>query len=202
MADPTTVQRMMLAKKGIAMPDGSYYIRNASDLTSAIHDVGQGDASHDVIRKHIMERAMKLGLNDNIPKNWKSDGSMMQSAVDAGKDFIEHFGQKGMKWGQRKPGTGKASTHVSADAARAHQLKSTVKTHGTDALSNPDLQHLVSRLGLEKQHSALNPAQVSIGHRIVNEILKVGGNVAKQQASTFASQYASKGIEHLVKKAA
>ena len=41
MADPTAAQRKMYAKMGLAMPDGSYYIRTgpegASDLDNAIH---------------------------------------------------------------------------------------------------------------------------------------------------------------------
>ena len=206
-AEPSPAQKRMFAKMGLAMPDGSHHIRNgpagAADLASEIKAAGDGpDQKNAEIRKHIMVRAKKLDLYDNIPKNWNPDGSLKQSAVEAGQDFIAHFGTKGMRWGVRKPGTGAASDHVSSDAARAHALKSTVSKHGTSALSNVELQHLVTRLNLEKQHGQLNPAHVSNGHRILNEVLKVGGNVAKQQATTYASQYAQKGIEHLIKGAA
>jgi hypothetical protein len=114
-------------------------------------------------------------------------------------DFIQHFGVKGMKWGVRRDRGG--SPHpVSADAhATAHHL-ATVKAHGTGALSNEELKHLVTRLGLEEQHGRLNPKQVSTGQKIVSELLGVGSNVAKQQATSYASKYAAQGIEHLITK--
>ena len=199
-AGPTIAQRKTLAKMGIAMPDGSYYIRNAAELDDAILAVGRGGADHDDIRKHVMTRAAALKLSSKIPANWNSDGSLKQSNIDAGKDFLAHFGTKGMKWGVRNDGKA-GSDHVSADSARAQGLKSTVKKHGTGALTNQELQHLITRLNLEQQHGKLNPEHVSAGRQAVNEVLKIGGGVAKQTATSFASQYASKGIEHLVKKA-
>jgi HK97 family phage prohead protease len=67
-----------MAKSGQAMPDGSYPIRDAEDLTRAIRAVGRGGADHDAIRKHIMACAKKLNLSDQIPDNWNSDGSLNQ----------------------------------------------------------------------------------------------------------------------------
>lgn len=198
MADVTAAQRKMFSKSGVAMPDGSYYIRNAQELDDAIHAVGRGNAGHDSIRKHIIKRANALNLSSKIPDNWNSDGSLKHFNFE---EFLAHFGIKGMRWGVRKPGTGQASSHVSPDAARAHQLRATVSKHGTSALTNQDLQHLVTRLNLEKQHGQLNPAKVSAGHAIVNELLKVGGSVAKQQAAAYANRYAAEGIDALLKKA-
>jgi hypothetical protein len=122
------------------------------------------------------------------------------------KDLLIHFGVKGMRWGQRNSrssGGGGGPNHaVSLDAARAHALKTTVRTHGTAALSNADLHHLVTRMNLERQHGQMNPAKVSTGHKLVNEILDVGGNVAKQQALSFGNKYAAKGVEELLKRIA
>lgn len=187
MADPTAAQRKMFAKMGIAMPDGSYYIRNASDLSNAIDSVGRGegpDKSGAEIRLHIMARAKKLGLYDNIPKNWKSDGSLAQSTFEAGEAFIAHFGVKGMKWGVRRPGTGEASTHVSADHQRAEAVSHLIKSHGVKAASNNDLQDLVTRLNLESQHARLTatPSRIEAGHGFVRKTLgltKTGIDVAK-----------------------
>ena len=70
--EPTAKQRMMFAKMGIAMPDGSYYIRNASDLKNAIEAVGRGEQagdSGDAIRKHCMERAAKTQPVEDDPGN-------------------------------------------------------------------------------------------------------------------------------------
>lgn len=75
-ADLTDSERAALAKAGQAMPDGSYPIRNATDLSKAIRAVGRGDASHDNIRKWIIQRAKQLGVAHMIPSNWNADGSL------------------------------------------------------------------------------------------------------------------------------
>jgi hypothetical protein len=100
MAAPTAAQRRILAKTGVAMPDGSYYIRNAGELSDAIRAVGRGGADHDAVRKHIMTRAAALKLTSMIPDNWSSDGSLKQSALEAGQEWLAHFGRKGMHWGE------------------------------------------------------------------------------------------------------
>jgi hypothetical protein len=95
----------MFAKMGIAMPDGSFYIRNgsvgASDLDNAIHAVGrgeQGGTSGNAIRLHIIKRAAALKLSSKIPDTWNSDGSLKHSAFDQEIEaFLEHFGVPGMK---------------------------------------------------------------------------------------------------------
>jgi hypothetical protein len=104
-AEPTTAQRKMFAKMKLAMPDGSYYIRNGaagvSDLKNAIEAVGRGTGDHDAIRKHIITRAGALKRTDMIPDNWNPDGSMKHEAfVDA---FLAHYGVKGMQWDHHKP---------------------------------------------------------------------------------------------------
>ena len=67
------------AKSGAAMPDGSYPIKDAEDLSNAIHAVGRGNADHDAIRKHIIARAKALGLSKDIPDNWNADGSLSEA---------------------------------------------------------------------------------------------------------------------------
>ena len=67
---PTEEQRQEWAKQGIAMPDGSYYIRNRSDLDNAIHAIGRGKSPHSDIRAHIVTRARALGATDALPKDW------------------------------------------------------------------------------------------------------------------------------------
>lgn len=75
MADFSADERRRLAKQGKAMPDGSYPIRNVSDLHNAIRAVGRGGANHDAIRRFIMRRARALGAMDAIPDSWTSGGS-------------------------------------------------------------------------------------------------------------------------------
>lgn len=203
MADPTIAQRKQLAKMRLAMPDGSYYIRNgsigASDLQNAIDAVGRGEpqSSHDAIRKHIMTRAKALGLSDKIPDNWNSDGSLKHDAFIAEvEEFLKHFGVKGMHWGVRRP-RGSGSTHpVSEDAARAHATQETIRKHGVSAVNSADLQHLVSRRNLERQHSQLSGSN-STGRKAAEQWLVQFG---KQQASALANEAIKAGSEALVKK--
>lgn len=78
--DYSADERKSMAKKGHAMPDGSYPIADAEDLDNAIHAVGRGNADHDAIRRHIIKRAAALGLSSRIPDNWNNDGSLKEPA--------------------------------------------------------------------------------------------------------------------------
>lgn len=86
----------------------------------------------------------------------------------AGSDSLEHFGILGMHWGVRREraadgqvrGPSKSTRDgISSDAARAKDAHTKVKTHGTDVLSNQDLQHLVNRMNLEQQYSRLTSGE-------------------------------------------
>ncbi len=72
MADFTVGERKILARRGEALPDGSFPIRNRRDLSNAIHDYGRADpAKRGRVRSHIEKRARALGAVDLIPKEWK-----------------------------------------------------------------------------------------------------------------------------------
>jgi len=100
---------------------------------------------------------------------------------------LQHFGIKGMHWGVRRQraadgkvrGPSKSTREgVSSDAARAHEARAKVKSHGLDSLSNQDLQHLVSRMNLEQQYSRLtsdktNVAKVKKGRNAIKEVIGV-----------------------------
>lgn len=74
MATFTAKQRRQLADSGAAMPDGSYPIRNGSDLDNAIHAIGRGSGSHAAIKAHIIQRAKALGLTSQLPADWNVSG--------------------------------------------------------------------------------------------------------------------------------
>lgn len=62
-------ERMRLAAKGQAMPDGSFPIRNASDLHNALASYGRAKdpaAAKDWIKR----RAAELGMRHVIPLHW------------------------------------------------------------------------------------------------------------------------------------
>lgn len=65
--------RQKYAKKGWALPDGSYPISNVADLRKAIQAYGRSATADRVkVRRHIMKRARGLGRADLIPTSWKS----------------------------------------------------------------------------------------------------------------------------------
>lgn len=92
-------------------------------------------------------------------------------------EVLEHFGVKGMKWGIRKDKRRAGSSPVSPDKARAQAAEAIIKKHGTKALDNKDLQHLVNRMNLEKQYSGLvseKQSTIDRGHSHVKKLLSYG----------------------------
>ena len=67
----TRARRMDYAKRGLALPDGSYPIRDVGDLRNAIQAYGLGK-DREAAKRHIMKRARALGRTDLIPENWKT----------------------------------------------------------------------------------------------------------------------------------
>jgi hypothetical protein len=69
-----------MAKKGVAMPDGSFPIPNRGSLGDAIRAVGRARPNtpeqRAKVRRHIIKRARALGATDMIPDTWRSNGTM------------------------------------------------------------------------------------------------------------------------------
>jgi len=62
--------REKMAKKGEALPDGSFPIRSLQDLKNAIKAHGRAKNPAEV-KKHILKRAKELKHTDLIPDTWK-----------------------------------------------------------------------------------------------------------------------------------
>lgn len=75
----TTEQRGKLADKGIAMEDGSFPVRNRTDLQHAIRAVGRAK-DPEKAKKHIKRRAKALGAVDELPDSY--------AAVTASVDVV------------------------------------------------------------------------------------------------------------------
>jgi hypothetical protein len=106
-------------------------------------------------------------------------------------DVLEHYGVKGMRWGQRNSENSSTKPPASADATVAAKYKTTAKKGGSKALSNAELQALVTRMNLEKQYSTLNPsASKKVAKFAADMLLGVG----KQQVARVANDYAAKQI--------
>lgn len=68
--------RERLAKEGKALKDGSYPIRNVSDLKNAVRAYGRSKPGKRAeVRKHIMRRARGLNRSDLIPEKWRNASS-------------------------------------------------------------------------------------------------------------------------------
>ena len=65
--------RERLAKEGKALDDGSYPIRNVSDLKNAIRAYGRSKPGKRAkVKKHIMRRARGLNRSDLVPDKWRN----------------------------------------------------------------------------------------------------------------------------------
>lgn len=133
------------------------------------------------------------------------------------EDVLAHYGVKGMRWGVRgkrstattpvavttRPGkrvktAGGKGQPASDDAVKAAIVKQKAKKSSTDALSNQELQSLVSRLNLEQQYSRLTPQTKSkAALKFVGEILL---GVGKQEATKLASDFAGQQVKSVIKK--
>lgn len=71
-ADFSEKERKKLAKKKEVMPDGSFPIRNTSDLKNAIQAVGRAK-DPDKAKAWIKKRAKALGKEDLLPDTWKAE---------------------------------------------------------------------------------------------------------------------------------
>ena len=71
-ADIDTKTRKKMAKTGVAMPDGSFPIPDASHLDSAIKLAGNAN-DPTAARAHIKRRAAALGQSAKIPDSWNDD---------------------------------------------------------------------------------------------------------------------------------
>lgn len=69
-AEFDTESRKKLAKKGEALPDGSFPIRNKRDLKNAIHDVGRAN-DPEKAKRWIKKRAKDLDAEEVLPEDWK-----------------------------------------------------------------------------------------------------------------------------------
>lgn len=66
----TEEERKKLAKEGLALPDGSFPIRNKQDLKDAIKAIGLS-RDYDTAKKWIIKRARALNAVDLLPESWK-----------------------------------------------------------------------------------------------------------------------------------
>ena len=68
--DYSDKERQMLARRDMALPDGSFPIVTAADLSNAVQSVGRS-SNYARARNHIIRRAEALNRVDLLPEEWK-----------------------------------------------------------------------------------------------------------------------------------
>lgn len=77
--------RASLAKRGEAMPDGSFPIKDEEDLRNAIQAFGRSKDPK-AAKAHIMKRARDLGMEDLIPSKWMEKSA--DNSEEHGAEFL------------------------------------------------------------------------------------------------------------------
>ena len=77
-------ERDEMAKGGMALPDGSYPIKDEEDLKNAIMSYGRAK-DKEKAKAHIKKRAMELDQEDMIPAEWSEEKTLLD---DEAKDFL------------------------------------------------------------------------------------------------------------------
>jgi hypothetical protein len=143
-----------------------------------------------------MRRDLEMGIRDS---NFRA--GIHQKRIEKAKakhsdevdEFLSHFGVRGMKWGVRKQA--KLDAHrkqSSEDARRAGDAFVKSRKIGTHALTNKELQDLVTRMNLERQFASLKPpSKKKQAAKLVADVLLSAG---KQQATKLASDALAKQV--------
>ena len=168
------IERMKLAKKGYALPDGSYPITSVDSLKDSIQAYGRGKKSkRAAIRRHIMKRARALGKPELIPDQWKSMSSdevefaindlraripAVTASVEAVVEVTEaaDFADISDKARQRLAKEGKALPDGSYPIRNVNDLKNAVKAYGR---ANPEDRAKV-RTHIRKRARALGKEEL------------------------------------------
>lgn len=77
-------ERAEMAKGGMALPDGSYPIKDEEDLKNAIMSYGRA-SDKEKAKAHIKKRAMELDKEDMIPAEWSEEKTLLD---DEAKEFL------------------------------------------------------------------------------------------------------------------
>ena len=123
---------------------------------------------------------------------------------EVGREFVEHFGTKGMHWGVRR-----SKEERARDSGKAETKPKTVvgktKTSGKTAqtMSDADLKRVLNRLNMEQQYNRLTDPGPSRKRRaaqsITKFVLQAARNVAMTQITAQANTAVNDKVGALIK---
>lgn len=91
------------------------------------------------------------------------------------RDYLVHYGIKGMHWGIRKDRDrgllGKKRRSYSEDYTSSRKKKD------PRSMTNEELQKRITRYNLEKQYRNLEPTTLNRGWELATKILKISGTI-------------------------
>jgi 2'-5' RNA ligase len=196
-----------LPAEGGALPKSKYYY----NVTSRQIKHADGDGSVSTWHEVLMDED---GFITDI-KDVDSEpvDPTVAHVMDLGADFLEHYGVKGMRWGQRKaPPTAVSAQGTSVvragnkrktkikveggenheahpDAIQVAEARAKLKKSGTVALSNQELQTVAKRLQLETQVAQLTSNR---GQKFIQRQLEQQGQQTVQGLARSAPKKIAK----------
>lgn len=176
MPEFSTAHKKELTSKKMSLPDGSYPIRNVSDLKNAIASFGRAK-NPELTKKWIIKRAKELDATDLLPEAWGVD-SVKQSEKDSDSDIM-HFGILGMKWGVRKKKNSisrkEQKKRANKKTSRDYNEADFLRKRKVKSLSNAQLKKAITRMQLEQQYEQLSENDKSelykFGQKFVNDLM-------------------------------
>jgi len=150
----SAAERQLLAKRGHALPDGSYPIRHAKDLHSAAILAASGHGDHVSAHRLIKKRARELGIDHT-----KLPGFGSGPSNTGGSDSMGSGGGAG------EGPSGGGGTAMSAGMRRAGLTPDIIRLAARDG--DADDEGTVSRIVRENPHLFGKPGAKKSGPRVI-----------------------------------
>lgn len=192
---PQPTNRKEDYKLRVREPSGALN-RNAIFAAASVLAGGRGGV--DATSEQKASAATKLISLYGIIKHSPPPSLKAMAHTDSPNDALAHFGVKGMRWGVHRSRDisvgGQTRPRVSGDVQRVTDIQKVVKKGGTKAISNKELQDLVTRMNLEQQYSRLTqkPSRLKQGLAFANTLFSAGNTV--NQAMQFSGSPAGKAL--------
>lgn len=138
------------------------------------YTVPQRRVKHAATAEDAWEEQFAEEFAQILNENFGTSGDTMEQSDGVG-DFLEHFGIKGMKWGQRK------ARPVAAEAKEKQDIKDEAKRNKVSALSSAQLQNAIRRMQLEQDFKRLAVNEKSGVSRWISSMLMEAGKKEVQR---------------------